>query len=123
MISKKYATYLKSKEWIDLKIDLITTRGQRCEKCRKDKKSPTLLQIHHLTYKNIFNESPEDLMILCSRCHRIEHGLIKSKKTVKTKVVKKKKSLKSAFKKIDNKEGKWLKSQNWTKFNAFTKKT
>lgn len=121
MISKKYAQYLKSKEWIDLKIDLISMRGQKCEKCGKHKKSPTLLQIHHLTYKNIFNESPEDLMILCSRCHRIEHGLIKvkPKKTTKTKVVKKKKSSKIAFKKIDKEEGKWVKSQNWAKFNAF----
>jgi len=119
MISKKYAQYLKSKEWINLKIDLISMRGQKCEKCGKHKKSPTLLQIHHLTYKNIFNESPEDLMILCSRCHRIEHGLIKVKKTTKTKVVKKKKSSKSAFKKIDREEGKWVKSQNWAKFNAF----
>jgi len=123
MITKKYAEYLRSKEWTDLKIDLITARGQKCEKCGNQKKSPTQLQVHHITYKNIFNESPEDLMILCSYCHRLEHGLVKkkSKKKVNSKV-KSKKSIKSKFKAIDKKESNWSKNQNWAKFNAFSKK-
>jgi 5-methylcytosine-specific restriction endonuclease McrA len=69
----KYKAYLKSDEWAQLKIDLFTLRGRSCEKCS----SKTSLSVHHLTYDNIFNEEPEDLIILCGKCHDKEHGIIK----------------------------------------------
>jgi|TARA_R110000803_G_scaffold171655_1_gene234545 5-methylcytosine-specific restriction endonuclease McrA len=68
---KKYKKYLLSDEWAQLKIDLFKYRGKECEKCGETK----YLQVHHLSYKNIFHEEPEDLMILCKSCHRKEHNI------------------------------------------------
>lgn len=68
---KKYKKYLLSNEWAQLKIDLFEYRGKECEKCGETK----YLQVHHLSYKNIFHEEPEDLMILCKYCHKKEHNI------------------------------------------------
>ena len=67
----KYFLYLKSNEWANLKIDLFNKRGRICEKCLSTDK----LHVHHLTYKNIFKEEPEDLIILCMECHKKEHRI------------------------------------------------
>jgi 5-methylcytosine-specific restriction endonuclease McrA len=67
----KYHNYLLSDEWAQLKIDLFQNRGRKCEYCGKTKD----LHVHHKTYKNIFNEEPEDLIILCRKCHNKEHGV------------------------------------------------
>ena len=68
--SRNYRKYLKSDEWAQLKIDLFNYRGKSCEKCGNKKR----LEVHHLTYKNVFNEEPEDLIILCRKCHQKEHN-------------------------------------------------
>lgn len=66
-----YQKYLQSTEWAQLKIDIYAARGRACQKCG----SKLSLQIHHLHYRNIFKEEPEDLIILCRACHRHEHGI------------------------------------------------
>ena len=68
---RKYHKYLLSDEWAQLKIDIFAARGKSCERCG----SKSSVQVHHLTYKNIFNEEPEDLLILCRNCHKDEHGI------------------------------------------------
>ncbi|WBC28395.1 HNH endonuclease [Rhodobacteraceae phage LS06-2018-MD05] len=68
---QKYYDYLESDKWAQLKIDLYNYRGRKCEKCGLTYK----LQVHHLTYDNIFNEEPEDLIILCENCHKKEHEI------------------------------------------------
>lgn len=65
----KYEEYLRSDEWAQLRIDLFKHRGYVCERCNNKKK----LQVHHKNYSNLFNEEPEDLEILCEKCHREEH--------------------------------------------------
>jgi 5-methylcytosine-specific restriction endonuclease McrA len=87
---KKYHKYLKSDEWITIKIDLIEIRGSKCERCG-NKREPKHLQVHHLTYDNIFNEEPEDLELICGRCHGVEHGKIKIKPKKPKRVIKPKK--------------------------------
>lgn len=69
---KKYLDYLLSDEWAQLKIDLFKYRGYSCEKCSNRNN----LHVHHLHYNNIFNEEPEDLEILCAKCHSKEHKLL-----------------------------------------------
>lgn len=71
-MNKKYKEYLKSKEWSIIKIELYNSRGRKCERCGNKNR----LHIHHKTYKNIFNEEPSDLEILCSICHEKEHGIV-----------------------------------------------
>lgn len=46
-------------------------RGQHCEGCGVAKR----LQLHHLTYERLYDERPEDLLILCPLCHeKVERG-------------------------------------------------
>ena len=84
-----YKNYIQSKEWFDMKIDLLQIRGCKCEICQIAK-SPCKIQMHHITYKNLYNESPNELMLLCNKCHMKIHGLIKKKKVKKNKVKRKK---------------------------------
>lgn len=71
MRSKEYDDYLKSEKWLNLRKSIIKRR-KKCERCGYDQN----LQVHHKHYKNIFNERPQDLELLCARCHMKEHGLI-----------------------------------------------
>lgn len=68
---RKYYKYLKSKEWTDIKIDLYQTRGKKCEVCG----SINRIEVHHVHYKNVFKEEPEDLILLCKNCHKKEHNI------------------------------------------------
>ena len=79
-MTKEYKDYLKSKEWATIRIELFTIRGKNCERCNSNKN----LQIHHKTYKNIFNEEPGDLEILCGGCHEAEHKIKKKAKKYKS---------------------------------------
>lgn len=65
--------YLPSPEWQDRRKQAIERANGRCAHCSATER----LQVHHVTYRNIGNERPEDLLVLCRRCHRIEHGLIR----------------------------------------------
>jgi 5-methylcytosine-specific restriction endonuclease McrA len=66
-----YHKYLLSDEWAVIKLELFNYRGKICERCG----SKDHIQVHHLHYKNIFKEEPEDLLILCKDCHKAEHKL------------------------------------------------
>lgn len=76
---KRYNEYLQSEEWAQLKIDLFNHRGKKCEKCSSEEE----IHVHHLHYRNIFNEEPEDLVILCKKCHFAEHKDKRRKKKKK----------------------------------------
>ena len=67
--SRKYADYLNSIDWKAKCTRLIQKRGKRCEVCN----SSYRIEVHHLTYKRIFNERLEDLKVLCFQCHRKAH--------------------------------------------------
>lgn len=85
----KYYEYLKSDEWATMKIELISIRGQRCEVCGEEKPI-NLLHMHHLTYKRLFNEEPEDLQLLCAYHHWEEHMYdAKEKRLIRQKAKKK----------------------------------
>lgn len=64
-----YLCYLKSESWYKFREKIYKERGQKCERCG----STENLQIHHLNYDNLYNEKPEDVMILCSKCHKKEY--------------------------------------------------
>lgn len=78
---QKYLEYLESDEWAKIKVDLLILNNHKCQKCDSRRN----LQVHHLSYKRLFREEPEDLILLCGRCHRKEHG-IKLKRKRKPKV-------------------------------------
>jgi hypothetical protein len=79
---KEHSAFIASSEWAKIRVDLFMLRGEKCEQCGRKKN----LHIHHLTYERFGgDEEPEDLIILCAKCHMLEHGLIKKKKKRKKK--------------------------------------
>lgn len=68
----KYEAYIQSDEWKQLRLELLQSRGCKCQDCGKTKHH-TKLQVHHLTYERLFEELPQDLVILCRKCHMKQH--------------------------------------------------
>jgi len=58
--------YYKSEEWRQQKIFALHRANNRCEWCGLSHS----LELHHLTYDNLYNEKPKDLIILCKDCHK-----------------------------------------------------
>jgi hypothetical protein len=69
---EKYDAYIASEEWFNVKIDIISKRGSRCEACSKPMK-PNKLHLHHKTYERLFDEKESDLELLCPSCHAFAH--------------------------------------------------
>lgn len=61
--------YLRSPHWKQFRARMIKMRRQ-CEICG----SPHHLEVHHLTYAHLWDESPGDVKVLCYRCHRRVHA-------------------------------------------------
>lgn len=76
---EKYHAYLKSETWAKIKLDLISVRGNKCERCG-NKRNFKYLHLHHLTYERVFKEECADLQLICAQCHAVEHGFIKPEK-------------------------------------------
>ena len=68
-----YEAYLFSEHWDRMKRIMLKEAGNKCEKC----KSTDNLQVHHLNYNHLWNETQEDLQVLCKKCHMLKpkHGL------------------------------------------------
>lgn len=69
-----YKNYLSSDEWRLKKLHVMFHNGGRgCIYCGAKKN----LDVHHLTYRNIGDESLEDLIVLCRDCHKEAHANLK----------------------------------------------
>ena len=68
---KYYLEYLQSEQWLNIRLDILSIR-KNCERCGSKRK----LHVHHKTYKNFGHEEPQDLELLCEKCHQVEHRLI-----------------------------------------------
>lgn len=61
-----YAQYLESPEWKE-KRKLVLKRDRNiCQSCLVDDAT----EVHHLTYKHVFNEPLFDLVAVCKPCHQ-----------------------------------------------------
>lgn len=69
----KYKAYLLSDEWKTIKSKILARYNNKCVFCGSDKK----LQVHHLSYKHIYDEGNhlEDLVLVCDKCHKIAHNI------------------------------------------------
>lgn len=71
--------FLESNYWNKLKFEYIRVmrtlnkKATICENCGKEM-NHTLIQLHHLTYKNVGNEKFNELIRLCFNCHGKAHG-------------------------------------------------
>lgn len=63
-----YYQYLESDSWRDRVRKTHERDGYRCVICGR---SNRMLETHHLTYKRLGDEQPEDLITVCDTCHRI----------------------------------------------------
>jgi hypothetical protein len=68
----QYHSYLKSMDWKRKKVEWINSgRPTRCWACEKPMpRNKSGFNFHHRTYKNLGNESLDDLVLLCMDDHR-----------------------------------------------------
>jgi 5-methylcytosine-specific restriction endonuclease McrA len=74
---------MRSDKWKLFRQGIIVARGKKCEVCG-DKNGG--LHLHHLSYKRMGEELPEDVQLLCRACHQLQHP---EKKIIKNKGKKK----------------------------------
>lgn len=63
----KYIPYLKSKEWKTKRLLVLKRDNYVCQSCLKSKAT----EVHHLTYKHVFNEPLFELVSICNPCHTL----------------------------------------------------
>ena len=59
---------------------LVEQRGDRCERCGKES---VPLDLHHVHYRLLGNEQPEDVELLCRECHRGADGSRAAKRSAR----------------------------------------
>jgi len=67
----EYHAYLSSAGWRQRRNAALVRAERRCEICPNPAS-----QVHHLTYARVGCELPNDLMALCSECHKFIHAHI-----------------------------------------------
>lgn len=66
----KYDQYLQSPQW-KIKAEIVKERDNHlCQMCLMSRAT----DVHHLTYKRIFNELTSDLISVCRKCHDKIHN-------------------------------------------------
>jgi len=65
--SPTYLARLTSSEWKRLCDDIKARAGGRCQSCGT---RTSHLQVHHKHYRTLGRETSDDLMAVCSKCHK-----------------------------------------------------
>lgn len=65
----RYRDYLASDQWQERRQTALARAKFKCQLCS----AKLSLNVHHRTYKRIGREKPEDLIVLCRRCHEHHH--------------------------------------------------
>lgn len=71
----EYDKYRDSKEWKHIRNLVLDRDGHKCRTCGA-KETERELHVHHSTYEHIYDELNhlDDLITLCSVCHRGLHN-------------------------------------------------
>jgi hypothetical protein len=77
MFPNPYDEYMKSAKWKAFCREMLKQADYRCQKCKVRRFVDAfgyniILQVHHLNYDRLENELPEDVVVLCKRCHEEE---------------------------------------------------
>lgn len=71
-----YRSYLYSPHWRKFRLKAIEHYGNVCSWCgANDEKIK--MNVHHISYDNLGNETFEDVILLCPTCHSKAHGKYK----------------------------------------------
>lgn len=57
--------YYHSREWQVKRAFALNRANHKCQRCGASHS----LEVHHWSYDRLYNEDPEDLEVLCKRCH------------------------------------------------------
>lgn len=68
-----YLQYIKSKEWREFRQIALKHYNYCCAACNAKEN----LEVHHIHYETLGNESVEDVQILCENCHKKLHDINK----------------------------------------------
>ena len=66
-----YSDYLKTSHWEATRKDAIERAGHKCQLCGKDGGA---LNVHHNNYDHLWQETEQDLIVLCRSCHSKYHN-------------------------------------------------
>lgn len=69
-----YYAYINSAAWKYRRRMEIVKAGCMCVECQMPERLGIPLQVHHLSYDNLGDELPGDLVVLCKLCHEERHG-------------------------------------------------
>lgn len=67
-----YEDYTRTEHWLHFKNEALLFFGHKCQLC--DSKNDEI-HVHHKTYENRGRETFNDVIPLCSKCHRLVHEL------------------------------------------------
>lgn len=62
--------YLKSEHWANLRLSKLASVDARCQRCPTRDLSN---DVHHLRYRNLYDVTEDDLLVLCRKCHDAIH--------------------------------------------------
>jgi hypothetical protein len=65
-----YVRYLQTEHWMKVRQQALEYADFRCMICNRE----TDLQVHHRTYDRLGEEQPNDVIALCSDCHKKHHN-------------------------------------------------
>jgi len=66
-----YREYLQSEHWQAKRTHILLTRGSRCQQCG----ALGPVHLHHVSYDRLGCERDEDILLLCTDCHRQMHSI------------------------------------------------
>ena len=69
---------VRSSKWSNVRKQHLK-ENPYCIACGRDKK----LEVHHKTYKRLFEERLSDLFAVCRTCHELIHQIHKTRKSIK----------------------------------------
>ena len=68
-----YYKYIQSPEWKQKATEVKERAGWKCQLCNKEGSNGDL-HAHHNNYKNLGNETEQDIIVLCAACHKKFHN-------------------------------------------------
>jgi 5-methylcytosine-specific restriction endonuclease McrA len=79
---EQYKRYLNSPKWRQKREDALEFHGRACGLCGGQQN----LEVHHLTYINLYKETMADLRIVCRSCHHRIHKQRPSRKKISSEI-------------------------------------